>query len=1179
KAVKARAADLQSNFALKFYSSSRAGAGDQVQFAAKLNVSDGRVSNPTARSSANKDGVVVEISTGNFKRGYLPAVDWVLSTAANQYMVLKSNVNVLSPGYLDPVKFVVTYYPSGEEELVDHANGSVIPFGTVGFTTKPLITKLLPTGSTHTAHTETLSLTYEDGSSSVSDVSQIRLLAKSYADKSAQLESFTATPDIALNNAVVRHTIKVLTGSSATLKNIILECNNSNQPLLWKTNQATLVLANGDAPVTINFDKTSTTKYSFNQLNGAYFERTTNSTTDSYAYTSCKAESASNKGLWASVHTHIMATSTLTLDALLVKQVDAGKVVDFTQLFGGLPLSPGAVYYKFDLSKIDASLIDAANSTVLEQYSGKKDAVNLSAGGGVFIFPAGNQLVLKFALPTDVRLAGKTIGLTTSLSSDFSDPRHVDIKLGGTPIVPPFKVDTLQGTTAEAGNNLTFTATLSRDSTDDASGANVVLVVPAKGSTAAAGVDFDASKIGVAYFDQAGKPVGAVQEVNASTGVASVRPVAGTRVIKFTIATSKRFASQDEVLLAEASAVDNTVSAKGSSTITHLEAVNQVADVSVNKGDTAKVQVTLDQGDFTAGKFSLFLKAKMQTAKEANLDLSKVVVSFPKSSAAAVTVDLRAEAMRPVILPADVGTAIELSVPTVKDTVLDPDLTFQLMASSKTDRTQVKIGTVTLVSQKPIGVASITSPTVAAGNDLVFVAALTSETVLASSGVGVMMMNGASPADYDLTKVQATAFNAAGTQVGNTVVAALTGGDTFYLTVPVGTKSVKFAVPTVKKWASKDLSLPVLAMHLVGTTLAGATQDGTGTITYPDVVTQTGDVSVKKGDTAVVPVTLEPVSFAAKQLSLYLQAKMLTAKEANLDLSKVVVSFPKSSAAAVTVDLRGTAVKPVVLPVDVGTAVSVSIPVLNNGVIEPNLTFQLLASSKSDQSGAKTGTVTILPALEPVEIVSISSPTAAAGDDLVFTSTLNREENKAGSAMGFIALKGASPTDFDLTRVRASAFNAAGVQVGSTVVATVQNGIVNAPIAVGVKSMQFAVPTIKKWAAKDLQVPVMGLYGFETPKSAVRTTVEGVGTITHGNGVVQVGDVRVNKGKTAVVPVTLEAGSFVAGEFSLYLQTQMQTAKEANLDLSNVVVSFPKSSAAAITVDLRGTAVKPVVLP
>ncbi|MGL4602883.1 MAG: hypothetical protein ACRCU9_01960, partial [Iodobacter sp.] len=289
----------------------------------------------------------------------------------------------------------------------------------------------------------------------------------------------------------------------------------------------------------------------------------------------------------------------------------------------------------------------------------------------------------------------------------------------------------------------------------------------------------------------------------------------------------------------------------------------------------------------------------------------------------------------------------------------------------------------------------------------------------------------------------------------------------------------------------------------------------------------------------------------------------------------VVVSFPKSSAAAITVDLRGTAVKPVVLPVDVGTEVSVSIPVLQDNVLDPELTFQLRASSKADQSGVKAGTVTILQ--EPVIVIAINSPTAAAGDDLVFVVTFNREQDTPGHNMGFYSRKGLTSANFDLSNIRASLFNAAGVQVGPTALATANDLAVTTPVPVGVKSIQFALPSVKKWATKDLQVSVLGVVDTALTKSMAKNN--GVGTVVYGNAVVQVADVSVNKGKTAVVPVTLEAGGFVAGEYSLYLQTKMQTAKEANLDLSKVVVSFPGTSAAAVTVDLSGEAVKPVVMP
>jgi hypothetical protein len=284
-----------------------------------------------------------------------------------------------------------------------------------------------------------------------------------------------------------------------------------------------------------------------------------------------------------------------------------------------------------------------------------------------------------------------------------------------------------------------------------------------------------------------------------------------------------------------------------------------------------------------------------------------------------------------VVIPPGV-TSFSVTLPTVNDTVAEPNETVPLVIGGVTGT-----GTITDNDSGPT-IASVSSPTVVEGNDLVYNVVVTGTSSTSTSIPFTLGGGSAAVGDYG----SPTFSNGVTLVAGNVVI-------------PPGVTSFSVTLPTVNDTVAE----PNETVPLV---IGGVT--GTGTITDNDSAPTIASISsptVVEGNDLVYAVTVTGTSSTATSIPFTLGGG-----------SAAVGDYGSPTFSNGVTLVAGN----VVIPPGV-TSFSVTLPTVNDTVAEPNETVPLVI-------GGVTGTGTITDNDSAPTIASISSPTVVEGNDLVY---------------------------------------------------------------------------------------------------------------------------------------------------------------------------------------------------
>ena len=301
-----------------------------------------------------------------------------------------------------------------------------------------------------------------------------------------------------------------------------------------------------------------------------------------------------------------------------------------------------------------------------------------------------------------------------------------------------------------------------------------------------------------------------------------------------------------------------------------------------------------------------------------------------------------------VVFPAGT-TSGSVSVPSIDDTLDEPDETFTLSVTATTGgavgaTTDVGTGTIVDDDLPAVPNVSIGDASVTEGGDLVF------------------------PITLDIPAIDTIQLD-----IATADDTAIAGDDytatTLTVTIPTGASSASFTVPTTDDVDVESAETLTASIGSVTGTVTITDGDATGTIfdndaTIPDVVV--GDVTVSEGGTATFTVGLTAPAIDDVTITL-----------STADGS--ALSGSDYTATTITVDIPTGA-----------TSVTFVVPTIEDTTDEPDETFIVAITGASGTLGDTTDTATgTIVDDDPAPSVLVADASATEGDGLVFSVTLS----------------------------------------------------------------------------------------------------------------------------------------------------------------------------------------------
>jgi hypothetical protein len=509
-----------------------------------------------------------------------------------------------------------------------------------------------------------------------------------------------------------------------------------------------------------------------------------------------------------------------------------------------------------------------------------------------------------------------------------------------------------------------------------------------------------------------------------------------------------------------------------------------------------------------------------------------------------------------------------VSVPTKTDSLVEGSEKLELHSNSYATAT-VKIGTGTITDVVvPLDIASVSAPTAAEGSNLVYTVTLNRAATAADAqqvGLKLPMTAGtgyAVAADIDSTKV---VLADATSGSGATTVDLSSASTVYKVNVAAGKSSFTVSVPT----KTDNLAESSEKLDLQSSSDATSnTKTGTGTIT--DVVVPLDIVSVSaptavEGSNLVYKVQLnrEATAADAQQVGLKLPMTAGTgyAVAADIDSTKVVLADATSDSGATTVDLSSAST---VYKVNVAAGKSsftVSVPTKTDSLEEGSEKLDLQSSSDAT-SNTKTGTGTITDVDGPLDIVSVSAPTAAEGSNLVYTVQLNRAATAEDTQVVTLNLPmpagegNASSADVDATVVQLTdAIDGTGSTNSSVI--NLQFTTLDYPVNVtpGKSSFTVSVPT-----KTDSLVEGDEKLALKVGSNKTQNIIIGTGTITDSEAPLDI--------------VGVSAPTAAEGSNLVYTVTLNRAATEADKQAVTVSLPMPGGAGNASSADVDSKVVQ-----
>ncbi|MGL4928963.1 MAG: hypothetical protein ACRC4H_02250, partial [Plesiomonas sp.] len=562
---------------------------------------------------------------------------------------------------------------------------------------------------------------------------------------------------------------------------------------------------------------------------------------------------------------------------------------------------------------------------------------------------------------------------------------------------------------------------------------------------------------------------------------------------------------------------------------------------------------------------TLYLQTKLISAKEKDVDLTHVTVSF-QYVRTQVIVDLSGGKIAAVLLPDVVDREVYVSIPTLKDISPNPDKTLELKGSFSSNMDNAQSGIQTIKDLDPWNIAQIDDVYVPEGTTAVLHVRLNSNGTLDGQAIylkAVLSTATWKDADFDNVVVSYPNTNAPDDR------GSLSDGNVHKVILPsnVG-KNVDVSVYINKDAISDDRYMFQIK---IGTTIdmAGSNQ---GTVIMQDregdwEVRSVSDATVEEGKNAISTILLTEKDLAHQKI--YLRTKFGSASESDVDLKHVKISYPGTSLPESEIDLSGGKMVAHTLPVGIIDKLSVSIPTIVDGILESPEKLYLEASNKPDMLVRKSGTIMITDS-SVWALAKVDNGEGNEGENLT-THVHFIGEGEAGSEPLYLQAKlgTASENDMDLAHVKLSLVGGGNSQL----IDLTGNKI--ASIMLPDKTVEVSIPLLQD----NIDEPDEQFTLLASRDSKMSGSKQGTMTI-HNRvawNVASVADVTAHEGENAVSTVILTGDGDLSGN-PLYLKAELGSASADDVALEHVTVRLPGSNSGT-QLDLSGGKVVAYPLP
>ncbi|MDX6051429.1 beta strand repeat-containing protein [Scandinavium lactucae] len=875
--------------------------------------------------------------------------------------------------------------------------------------------------------------------------------------------------------------------------------------------------------------------------------------------------------------------SNLVYTVTLSHTVTASDLTPYVSLT--LPMTAGTGHASS--ADVDVTKVTLTNATDLTG----KTSIDLSSNN--FVNVAVGQSSFKVSVPTikDSEAEGNE---TLELQAASADYVYKNTKTGTGTImdsVVPLDIVSVSAPTAAEGSNLVYTVTLNRAATT-ADAQQVGLKLPMTAGTGyAVAADIDSTKVVLA--DATSTSGATTIDLSSASSVSKVNVAAGKSSFTVSVPTKTDSLVEGSEKLDLQSSSDATSNTKtGTGTITDVVVPLDVVSVSAPtaaEGSNLIYTVTLNRAvtaaDASTREVGLELPMPTGTgyAVAEDIDRSKVVLTDAASTSGATTIDLTSHQYFYEVVVTPGKSSFTVSVPTKTDSLVEGSEKLELHSNSYTTST-VKIGTGTITDEVvPLDVVSVSAPTAAEGNNLVYTVTLNRAVTAEDTrqvGLELPMPTGTGYAvaeDIDRSKVVLT--DAASTSGATTI--DLTSHKYFYeLVVTPGKSSFTVSVPT--KTDSLVEGSEKLELHS-NSYATSTVKIGTGTIT--DVVVPLDVVSVSaptaaEGSNLVYTVTLNRAVTAEDTRQVGLELPMPTgtgyAVAEDIDRSKVVLTDAASTSGATTIDLTSHKYFYELVVTPGKSSFTVSVPTKTDSLVEGSEKLELHSNSYAT-STVKIGTGTITDVVVPLDITSVSAPTAAEGSNLVYTVTLNRAATTADAQQVGLKLPMTAGTGYavaaDIDSTKVVLADATSDSGATTIDLSSASSVSKVNVAAGKSSFTVSVPT-----KTDSLVEGSEKLDLQSSSDATSNTKTGTGTITDvvvPLDITSVSAPTAAEGSNLVYTVTLNRAATTADAQQVGLKLPMTAgtgyAVAADIDSTKVVLADATSDSGATTIDLSST--------
>ncbi|MGI3104709.1 Calx-beta domain-containing protein [Vibrio alginolyticus] len=442
--------------------------------------------------------------------------------------------------------------------------------------------------------------------------------------------------------------------------------------------------------------------------------------------------------------------------------------------------------------------------------------------------------------------------------------------------------------------------------------------------------------------------------------------------------------------------------------------VAAISDTTVSEGESATLVVTLSNLSTTDTLVNLALN---DGTAEGGVDYTKSSVTVTYADSSSDVIPVNPDGTFNVSVPAGDMT-FDIVISTTDDELFESDENFTLIGQTEIQTTPVT-GTVTILDNDTVSVASISSEVVNEGEPIIFDVTLSNPSD-SESLVNMVLADGSAEGgiDYINTSVTVTYAN------NSTDVITVNANGTFDVSVPANDVSFSVTVNTI----DDDLFEGAETLTLSGKTATQITSaigtgtlldDGSGPGPDPDddrpTVAAITDAIVSEGELATLEVTLSNASTTNTVVNMTL-ANGTAEGGSDYTNTTVTVTYADSSTDVISVNPDGTF--DVIVPA-LDTTFSVTMVTLNDDIYEGDENFTL-SGATAVQTTAAVGTVTINDDADIPTVTEITDIQVVEGNDAKFNVTLSN-----ASAVAIMV----SMSLLDGTAVAGDDFNATSVTI------------------------------------------------------------------------------------------------------------------------------------------------------